>query len=78
MLNRLPEFLEGENRILSMARLLTFMSWFPATGVVVYLRSTEALSVYLGAFVLNSVANKGIDAKYRNKPAVKNIAKDDA
>jgi len=77
MLKRLPEFLEGENRILSMARLLTLMSWFPATGVVVYLRSTEALSVYLGAFVLNSVANKGIDVYGRKKNVKSNPAASD-
>jgi len=77
MWHRRAEFLEGENRILSMARLLTLMSWFPATGVVVYLRSTESLSVYLGAFVLNSVANKGIDVYGRKKNAKSNPAVSD-
>lgn len=71
-MSRFAEFLEGENRVLSMARLLTFMSWFPATGIVIYLRTTEALSVYLGAFVLNSVANKGIDVYGRKKNAKDN------
>ena len=67
MLKRWIEFFEGENKRLSMARLLTFISWFPASGILLWVRTTEALSVYLGAFVLNSVANKAIDVQGRKK-----------
>lgn len=69
MLTRWAEFFEGENRRLSMARLLTFASWIPSTAILIYIRTVEALSIYLGAFVLNSVANKAIDVQGRKKNA---------
>lgn len=59
------EFFLGEDDQLSMHRMLQFLAFFPATGVMVWIHTTEALSMYLGAFVLNGVANKWLDVKGR-------------
>ena len=63
MKNRWIEFFQGEGNSLSMARLLQFMAFFPATGVMAYIHTTEALTMYLGAFVANGVLNKFADKK---------------
>lgn len=52
------EFFEGEGNRLSMSRLLCFLSFTPASYVVVSTRSEEALGWYLGAFVLGYVGGK--------------------
>jgi len=75
----LLEFFQGEGGLLSMHRLLQFMAFFPATGVLIYIKTTEALSMYLGAFVANGVLNKFADIKGRknavtdSKPAKKQL-----
>jgi hypothetical protein len=61
MRDRWPEFFEGENNRFSMARGLQFLAFFPSTIVLLYLRTAEALGLYLGAFVLNSLGNKIAD-----------------
>jgi hypothetical protein len=72
--SRWIEFFEGENRRLSMARGIMFASWFPASGIAIWIHTTEALSVYLGAFVINSIGNKAFDVQRgkhaRSNPAV--------
>lgn len=65
MKSRFIEFFEGETNLLSMHRLLQFMAFFPATGVLIYIKTTEALSMYLAAFVANGVLNKFADIKGR-------------
>ena len=50
-MHKMMEFFTGDEKQLSMPRLLSFLSFFPATGVMVYIANTEALAVYLGAFV---------------------------
>lgn len=60
-MNRIQEFWEADNGRMSMARLLQFLSFPPATGILIYMHTTEALSMYLSAYVLNGIANKGID-----------------
>ena len=59
---RLTEFLEDETERLSMSRLLCFMSFFPATYVLVSTQSDTALGWYLGAYVLGYVGGKMGDA----------------
>jgi hypothetical protein len=44
-----------------MARLLQFLAYFPATLVLLYIKTSEALAIYLGAFVLNSIGSKVAD-----------------
>ncbi len=65
MISRLHEFFEGDDHRLSMSRLLCFMSFFPASYVVIRnydsLQVPEILAVYLGAFVLGYVGGKTAD-----------------
>jgi len=63
----LLEFFEDRDGGLSMSRLLKFLAWLPATGVMLHIRSVEALGVYLTAFVLDSAASKGLDAWERKR-----------
>lgn len=77
MKERFLEFFEGEGGILSMTRLLCFMSFFPASYVVVITKSENALGWYLGAYVLGYVGgkiastglNKPIEQAGRNDPS---------
>lgn len=69
-MSRWHEFFEGENNRYSMARALSFMAWFPSTLVLLYLKTTEALGLYLTAFVLNSIGNKVADKIGAKKNAV--------
>jgi hypothetical protein len=62
MRSRFIEFFEDEDNQLSMSRLLCFMSFFPATLVVILTLSVDALGWYLGAFVVGYVGGKGADA----------------
>jgi len=61
-MKRLAEFFEGDDHVLSMTRLLCFLSFFPSSYVVVYTKSDAALGWYLGSFVLGYVGGKGCDA----------------
>ena len=65
MKNRWLEFFTGEGDTLSMARLLSFMAFFPASYVLLKVQTTEALGVFITAFVLNAVGNKFLDVKAR-------------
>lgn len=66
-MTRLVEFFEGEERRLSMTRLLCFMSFFPATVVVLRDGTEATLSWYLGAFVLGYIGGKGADVLAQRK-----------
>jgi hypothetical protein len=59
--SRWVQFFEGSEARLSMTRLLCFLSFWPATYVVVVTKSVEALGWYLGAFVLGYVGGKAAD-----------------
>lgn len=61
-MSRLVEFFEGENQRLSMTRLLSFMSYFPASYVVVTSPSEGMTGWYLGAFAGAYAAGKAADA----------------
>lgn len=63
------EFFEGERNRLSMTRLTVFMSFFPATYVVVVTKDPDALGWYLGAYVLGYVGGKGADMIGRKRNA---------
>jgi hypothetical protein len=64
---RFVEFFEGEHRLLSMTRLVLFMSFFPASYVIVKYPSSETLSWYLSAYVLGYVGGKGADVLTQRK-----------
>lgn len=58
---RLVEFFEGEKNRLSMTRLLCFMSFFPASYVVIKDSGSETLGWYVCAYVLGYVGGKFSD-----------------
>lgn len=55
------EFFEGTGNQLSMTRLLMFMSFFPATYILIVTRSIDGLLYFLGAFVVGYIGGKGAD-----------------
>lgn len=61
MANRLIEFFEGEKKQLSMSRLLAFLSFVPATIVVLATKTDSALQWYVGAYVTGYVGGKAMD-----------------
>ena len=65
------EFFESDEGALSMTRLLCFLSFFPASYVVVVSVEEGTLGWYLGAYVLSYVGGKASDA-YRKptKPTI--------
>lgn len=56
--SRWVEVFEGTDKRLSMSRLLCFLSFFPATYVLITNYSSEALGWYLGAYAFNYVGGK--------------------
>lgn len=61
-MSRLIEFFEDDNSRLSMTRLTMFMSFFPASYIVILNQNDNALSWYLGAYVLGYIGGKSADA----------------
>jgi hypothetical protein len=61
MFKRWEEFFEDNDRRFSMSRLLCFLSFFPATYIVLATSNEATLSWYLGAYVLGYVGGKGVD-----------------
>ena len=59
---RTLEFFEGPDHRLSITSLLKFAAFFPASVIAYKLASTEALAVYLTAYVLDSLGGKMSDA----------------
>jgi hypothetical protein len=55
------QFFEDGQGIKSMSRLLCFLSFFPASFVVVVTKNENMLGWYLGAYVLNYVGGKTTD-----------------
>lgn len=58
---RLLEFMEDERDKLSMGRLLSFLSFFPASLVLLSLPSEGMLGIYLTAYGVGYLGGKGID-----------------
>jgi len=69
MFERFDEFFEGEDRRLSMTRLLMFLSFWPAAVVVVYEHSEATLGWFLSAFVASYIGGKTADKISQMKPA---------
>lgn len=64
---RWVEFFEGDDKRLSMTRLLCFMSFFPASYFVLSSDDVNALGYYVGAYVLGYVGGKLGDCINRPK-----------
>lgn len=69
---RVVEFFEGEGNRLSMTRLLCFLSFFPASYVVIKDSQSETLGWYIGGYVLGYVGGK-----FTDKLGVKNDVQSD-
>lgn len=67
---RWMEFFEGEDKRLSMMRLTVFMSFWPASYVVMSMQEFGVYTTYVGAYVLGYVGGKGLD-KIGTHPKVK-------
>ncbi len=67
MLARLVEFFEGDSGRLSMTRLLCFLSFIPASYVLLKDPSEGMLGWYLGAYVLGYVGGKGADVLMKGR-----------
>ena len=61
MTKRWIQFFEGDKNRLSMMRLTVFLSFFPASYVVIATKSEGTLDWYLGAYVLGYVGGKSAD-----------------
>lgn len=57
----LMEYLIDDNGKKSLSKLLKLWAFPPATGMMLYIASTEAMSLYLAAFVLDTAFAKGMD-----------------
>jgi hypothetical protein len=64
---RLVEFFEGDSGRLSMTRLLCFLSFIPASYVILKEPSEGMLGWYLGAYVLGYVGGKGADVLMKGR-----------
>lgn len=58
---RFQEFFQDESGHYSMTRLLCFLSFFPASLVVVQHGGEGTLGWYLGAYVLGYAGGKAVD-----------------
>lgn len=63
------EFFQDNGGGLSMSRLLCFLSFFPASYVVVFTADPDALGWYLGAFSVSYLGGKGFDTFAKTKEA---------
>jgi len=57
-MRRLVEFFEGAGNRLSMTRLLCFLSFFPASYVVILDHEADTLGWYIGGYVLGYIGGK--------------------
>lgn len=58
------QFFEDGSGVLSMTRLLTFMSFWPASAVLLWIPSEGTLGLYLGAYVGGYLGGKALDRRY--------------
>lgn len=58
MEKRIIEFFKDEKGRLSMSRLLCFLSFWPASVVLIRINSSDALGWFLGAYVAGYVGGK--------------------
>jgi len=73
---RWVEFFEGEDGRLSMTRLMIFLSFFPASMVVLETADENTLGWYLSAYVLGYVGGKlsDVGSKWAARPRGQNGA----
>lgn len=59
---KLAQFFEDDHGRLSMTRLMIFLSFWPASWVVIEDKGEATLGWYLSAYVLGYLGGKGADA----------------
>lgn len=73
-MNTLAEFFESDEGRGSMTRLMIFLSFWPATFILVINYDTDSIdnlfAIYLGAYVLGYIGGKGADAFNRRQGQV--------
>lgn len=69
------EFLQDADGAYSIARLLMFMSFWPATYMACSIRTTEALGVYLTAYVGGYANSKWAERRKANVIPISRSAK---
>jgi hypothetical protein len=62
----MAEMFQNAHGRVSLTRLMFFLSFFPATYIVVKNPTEGMLGLYLGAFAVSYVSGKGIDAFGKN------------
>lgn len=67
MLARLVEFFEGDSGRLSMTRLLCFLSFIPASYVLLKDPTDTIFGLYLGSFVASYIGGKGADVLMKGR-----------
>lgn len=71
-MKRWHEFFEGDNNRMSMARLLMFASFFPASAVMLITKSETMFGWFVSAYVCGYIGGKGMDA-LTNKGGINNV-----
>lgn len=66
-MSRWIELFEGSGRLLSMMRLTVFLSFWPASYVLITHPTENMLLYYLGAYVIGFIGGKGVDTVVANK-----------
>lgn len=61
-------FFEGEGGSLSMTRLLSFLSFWPATWITLQLSTESALTIYTGVYAASYLGGKVGDAMMQKVP----------
>lgn len=72
---RWVEFFEGDNRQLSMTRLLCFLSFFPSSLVLMKEPSEGMMGWYIGGYVVGYVGGKTTDIFMEKKNAISKPSK---
>lgn len=62
MIDRLTEIFEAEDKRLSLSRVLSFLSFWPASWVLLKMPTEGMLGIYLTAFSVAYLGGKGLDA----------------
>ncbi len=71
------EFLQDADGAYSMMRLLMIMSFLPATYIACSIRTTEALGVYIGAYVGGYANSKWAERRKANVIPISSQSKAD-
>jgi hypothetical protein len=72
---RLLEFLEDDRDRLSLSRMLSFLSFWPASWVLLKIPTEGMLGIYLTAYGVGYLGGKGLDAMAARRGGGLNVDK---